>query len=171
MTFSEDLNKQGQRASLNMADSIMRALYTFGPPAMVLGALAGVGVLGYQEGAWQAFRGFTAFFIPVVLGAYVLRRWPDWVRRRFRASDKLLTLFVPFVIVLVVGGSLAGGFSATRWIIGLAFIGLLIAVLFMVRIVDRPDDQEPSSTEMNLAALDIIVGTITAASVLVLFRS
>lgn len=171
MTFSEDLSRRGQRAGLNMADLIMRILYTYGPPVMVLGALAGVGVLAYEEGAWQAFRGFTAFFIPVVLGAYVLRRWPDWLRRRLRVSDKLLTLFVPFVIVLVLGGSLAGEFNATRWIIGLAFIGLLIAVLFMVRIVDRPSGEEPYSAEINLAALDIIVGTITAAGVLVLFRT
>ncbi len=170
MTFSDDLSDQGERTSRNTSDAIMRFLYLVGPPAIVAAALAIVVMLGMREDAWQAFRGFTAFFIPVVLGAYVLRRWPDWIRRHVRADERLLTFIIPFVVVLLVGGALMGEFDLTKWILGLGFLGLLIAVLFIVRIVDQPPGSPPPGPPINLAVLDIIVGTVTAAGVLVLFQ-
>ncbi len=169
MTFSEDLSSQGDRTARNWSELIMRFLYAVGPPAIVVAALAVVVKLWIDDGAWQAFKGFTAFFIPVVLGAYVLRRFPDWLRQHIRADERMLTFIVPFMVVLLVGGALVGEFNTTKWTLGLAFLGLIIAVLFMVRIVDQPIGTPPPGASINLAALDIIVAVVTAAGLIVLF--
>jgi hypothetical protein len=169
--FDTSIALAGQRQGEDAAGVILRVIYKLGPVVIVAGAVAIVGCLAVWEDPWQAFRGFTSFFLPVMLGAYVLRRANERLRRLLAADNPALWLAVPFFTVLSVGSILMFNHDTSRWLLGLAFLGLLIAVLLIVRITSEPDrilDSRIHNGEINLVALDIIVATVTAAGVLVL---
>jgi len=167
----DDMSAHASAISARFSRGVLFLLYSAGPPVIALVAISIAVTQGIRERPWLGVQAFTAFFIPVVIGAYVMMLFADKLTKAFAGNNPLPWLLPTFIAVIVAGRYVISGSGHARWLLANGALGLMLSVFIIAQVSRGAQRTLRSSLEglqINGPAMHMLIGSVTAVGILVL---